>query len=73
MNYPFLQKQGNILSVRLNKELYPQDLIERAIKEEPAGIHSFRTQKQYHLVRLKEATSEDCLAFLNYLIYLNRK
>ena len=73
MNYPFLRKSGNTFSVRLNKELYPRELLERAIKEEPQGIQSFNSQNNYYLVKLKNAESDDCLAFLNYLIYLDRK
>jgi len=73
MNYPFLQKSGKGLFVRLNKELYPKELIESVIKEEPASIQSFNSQKDYYLVELKNAVGEDILDFLNYLIYLNRK
>jgi hypothetical protein len=73
MSYPFLQKSGNTFSVRLNKDLYPKELLERATKEEPKSIQSFSSQKHHHLVKLKAATNEDYFAFLNYLVYLNRK
>ncbi|MCM8797237.1 MAG: hypothetical protein NC923_05090 [Candidatus Omnitrophica bacterium] len=73
MTYPFLQRQDDGVFVKLNKELYPQPLIELAIKEEPEEIQCFKSHKDYYLVKLKDVTSEGCLAFLNYLIYLKRK
>jgi len=70
--YPFVKRGKDRLSVRLNKELYKRELIERAARQEPNSVISINTQGKYYLVELKADDFGNYFDFLNYLIYLSR-
>ena len=70
--YPFLKKVNDKLSVRLNNELYGEDLINKIIKEEPNSIVSLSSQGNYYFLELDVDSPRDYFDFLNYLIYQNR-
>ena len=70
--YPFIKKYKNRLLIKLNKELYPQDLIKKAKDQEPETIISVTAQNNYYLVELKIDNKTEYFDFLNCLIYLSR-
>lgn len=70
--YPFLQKSGRKLYVKLHSELYDRSLFEGIKKEEPGYIKSINARDGYYFIDLNTHKSKDCLDFLNYLIYLER-
>lgn len=70
--YPFIKKVKDKLLVRLNKEIYSRDLIDRAAKEETDSIMSIKQEGNYYLLELNVDGFKDYFDFLNYLIYLTR-
>ena len=72
MNYPFIKKFKDKIFIRLNKELYKKELIEKIEKEEPDSVVYLKSQKNYYLLELRVDNFSEYLNFLNYLIYLNR-
>jgi len=72
MNYPFIKKSKGKLFVKLNKDLYPKELIQKAAEREPGSVISVGKEKAYHLLELNVDNSGEYLDFLNFLIYLKR-
>lgn len=70
--YPFIKRFQDKLFVKLNKELYKRDAIERIKNQEPDSIISIRLKKNYYFLELKVDEFEDYFDFLNYLIYFLR-
>lgn len=71
--YPFVKKFKDIQLIKLNRALYPKDLIEKIKREEPNSIISLKSNNKYYILELKVDNFKDYFDFLNYLIYLNRK
>jgi len=66
---PFLKKLRNKTLLKLNKELYPSDLIAKIKKLDPSAILCARQSKGYFLLELNTSDKEDYFDFLNYLIF----
>lgn len=66
--YPFVKKIKNKLFIRLHKDLYSKNLIEKVRKKEADSIISFKSQRNYYLLELQVDDFEDYFDFLNYLI-----
>ena len=69
---PFEQKIGTKKFVKLHRELYSKNLINRIKKEIPDSIVSVKSNKKYHLLELKIDDSGDYFDFCNCLIYFNQ-
>lgn len=69
---PFFQKRGKNFLVKLHKDLYTKEIIERAQQKEPGSVVTIGVKSDYYLVELALSAEDDCFAFLNYLIYLRR-
>lgn len=72
MTYPFLKRCNKSVYVKLHKELYGREEIEKARAHEPDAVIAITSEKKYYCVRLNAAVDTDCFDFLNYLIYLRR-
>lgn len=73
MKYPFIKKEPGSFEVKLHKQLYRKPLINK-LKNNLAGeVTSFKTKGDYYFLRIDAESESDCLNFLNYLIYLQRK
>ena len=70
--YPFETKIGKKKFVKLHKELYSRNLINKIKKEIPDSIISLKSQKDYHLLELEIDGTEDYFDFCNCLIYFDR-
>ena len=70
--YSFETKIGKKKFVKLHREIYSKNLINRIKKEIPDSIISFKSRKNYYLLELKVDESEDYLDFCNCLIYFNQ-
>jgi hypothetical protein len=62
----------NKVVLRLHKDLYRKEILERVKKEDPKSVVSLAIQGDYYLLDLCIDGFSDCLDFLNYLIYINR-
>ena len=67
--HPFIKKIGPRLFIKLHKDLYPADLIDKIIKEEPDAISSIKKKRNYTFLELNAEHRSDYFDFLNYLIY----
>ena len=72
MMYPFIKKINNRILIRLNKDIYNKDLIDKAKKDEPASIFSITVQKNYYFLELNVDKFTEYFDFLNFLIYLKQ-
>ena len=66
---PFLKKIKNKTLLKLNKDLYPPDLIAKIKKLDPSAILSARQRKGYFLLELDVSDNGEYFDFLNYLIF----
>ncbi len=67
--YPFLKKIGSHRYIKLHKELYPADIIDRIKKSEPDAIAAVKADNKHMLIELASKEIDDYFDFLNYLIY----
>jgi len=70
--HPFEKKIGKKKFVKLHRELYSKNLINRIKKEIPDSIISFKSQKDYYLLELDVDDAVDYFDFCNCLIYFDR-
>lgn len=68
----FLKKTGKKIFIKLHKELYSRDVIERVRRQEPGILGMVHSDAAYYLVEMKTKQKRDYLDFLNYLIYTAR-
>jgi len=66
--YPFIKKINNKVFVKLHKDLYDKNLIQKVREKEADSIISFKPQKKYYLLELRVDDFEDYFNFCNYLI-----
>ena len=66
---PFLKKRKNKALLKLHKDLYPAELLDKIKNLDTSSIVSTVEHNSYFLVELNIDVEEDYLDFLNYLIY----
>ena len=69
---PFIEKIEGKIFIKLNRNLYKKDLIEKAKRENPTSLGSLRKRGEYYLLEFREENLTEYFDFLNYLIYLKR-
>jgi hypothetical protein len=69
-----LEKKGkNSYIIKLHKDLYKQEPLERLLKEDKGWVRSLNAKdKTYRHCELKNAELKDVLEWANYLFYLNK-
>ncbi|MDD5020060.1 MAG: hypothetical protein PHH75_08090 [Candidatus Omnitrophica bacterium] len=69
-----LQKKGkNSYIIKLHKDLYKQEPLERLLKDDKGWARNLKAKdKIYHHCELKNAELKDVLEWANYLFYLNK-
>lgn len=70
-----LQKKGkNSFVLRLHKNLYKKEALERLLKEDKKSVRisSSPKEKDFYFVELKTGRLKDVLEWSNYLFYLNK-
>jgi len=60
------------LFIKLHKDLYDKNLIEKVKEKEADSIISFKSKKSYYLLELKVNDFVDYFDFCNYLIDFRR-
>jgi len=72
MIYPFEIKIGKKRFVKLHKDLYSGDLIDKVKKEIPGSVISCKSLKSYHILELSVDDGDDYFDFCNCLIHFNK-
>ena len=67
-----LSKEGNNFILRLNKNIYSFDIIQKALIEDKDWVEEIPELEQYFCVKLNTSDLEDVLNWANYLIYINK-
>jgi hypothetical protein len=69
-----VQKKGkNSYTLKLHKDLYKQEPLERLLKEDKGWVRNLNAKdKAYYHCELKNAQLKDVLEWANYLFYLNK-
>jgi len=68
MKYPFIIRSKESFRIRLCKDLYDAELIERVRKDNADAVVSVAKNKDYYLVELRADNYGECFDFLNCLI-----
>ncbi|MFH1875879.1 MAG: hypothetical protein ABH865_03215 [Candidatus Omnitrophota bacterium] len=68
----FLKKTGKKIFIKLHKELYDRNVIERVKRQEPGILGVVHSDAAHYLVEMRTKQRRDYLDFLNYLIYMAR-
>lgn len=67
-----LEKGKNSFILRLNKDMYRDDIVQKAISEDKDWIKEVSKSGNYRCLSLKTSDLEDALSWINYLIYLHK-
>ena len=69
---PFLKINRNNIFLKLHRDLYSKEILERLQKENAEFILSIKEKNKYYFLKLNKFNLQNCFDFLNYLIYLLR-
>ena len=67
-----LTKDKNSFFLRLNKGLYRNDVVKKALSEDKDWVSEASADDNYFCLELKTTDIDDVLNWMNYLIYLNK-
>ena len=67
-----LKQEKNSFILKLNKELYRNDIVQKALSEDKDWIKVTSSSGDYFRLRLKTSKIKDVLNWMNYLIYLHK-
>jgi len=71
MPHPIEKAKGEF-TLCLNKELYNDTILDKALSEDKAWVKKAAVKGRYARVRLKTDDLKEVLEWSNYLLYLNR-
>ena len=69
---PYIVKSENKTFLKLHKDIYKKQVLNKLRKEDPETITDIRLEADYYLLELQLDDPEDYFSFLNYLIYSNQ-
>lgn len=67
-----IKRQKNSFLLLLNRGLYRETIIEKAITKDKGWVKKNPAQRTYFVVELKTGEKEDVLDWSNYLFYLHK-
>lgn len=67
-----LKKEKSSFLLRLNKELYRKDVIQKALSDDKDWVKETSAPGDYFYIRLKTPKIKDVFDWMNYLIYLHK-
>ena len=67
-----LKKEKNNFILKLNKDVYRRELIQKAISEDKDWIKETSVSGHYCHLQLKTSKIKDVYNWMNYLIYLHK-
>lgn len=71
--FPLQKKGKNSFVLKLHKDLYKQEPLDRLLKEDKGWVKELKTKDKSHRhCELKNAQLKDVLEWANYLFYLNK-
>ncbi len=68
-----LVKEKNNFTLKLNKKLYRNDVVQKALTEDKDWIEAVPMSGNYFCLKLLTSDIDDVLNWMNYLIYLNKE
>lgn len=67
-----LKNEKDSFVLKLNKELYREDVVRKALSEDSDWIKEDLKSDDYFCLQLKTSEIDDVLNWMNYLIYLHK-
>jgi len=67
-----LVKENDSFVLKLNKEIYTQEVLQKALEEDKDWVEEIPSADNYYSVRLKTDDEEDVWNWASYLIYINK-
>ena len=71
-NYYFLIKKGQDTIIKLHKQIYNKKIILKALQKAEISNTDISEEENYFLLKVPFSKEEECLEFLNYLVYFHR-
>lgn len=68
-----LTKQDTGFTLKLNKLLYREEVIQKALEEDKDWVEAQSASDIYHQLKFNTSDVEDVYNWMNYLIYLNKE
>lgn len=69
---PLINKARNSFILKINKNLYKNDAIAKAVNEDRDWVVSLPSTRQYTCIEFKTNDIKKVLEWSNYLLYLNK-
>jgi hypothetical protein len=69
---PLLKDEHDRFVLKLNKELYRDDIVQKALSEDKDWIKEMPAAGNYFCLQLKTSDIDDVFNWMNYLIYLHK-
>ena len=67
------KKEKNRFLLSLHRDLYPEDVLAKALKEDKSWVSKKKTRSPYQILEFKTEDETDVLDWANYLLYLRKK